>query len=331
MKNEPLQAFDPYFTDFLDYFRKAGLLEQRNHFGLELPDGVGDPLMDNVTIYDTVHRRYAGFSNVLRDLHWGLTWEDYTKGWDLRTWLFIYGVHRMTGSGASFFPKWEEANRHGYKNTVIFELTKCRTIDAMVEWLRANEGTRPIFTTLGNQCPPFPKPVEPYKTAGIYFFCEIWPSMVTDITSWLTLPPEGVLPYHIEELTNHVLWLCGEYGCKRFKFTLTAFVMDLADWWPSLVDPASRCHYGENGLTAMNAIFSTHNRRRSLGFYHACMDALCAELNANPMDVEDALCDAVRYWSNFVPRHGYDHLTAEDVQRTSLVDTQTFLEFEATR
>jgi hypothetical protein len=326
MKDINLQAYDPYWTDFLAYYAKASLLEQRNHYRLVLPSGVGDPLMDNVTIYDTVHRRYTGFSNVLRDLHWLRAEEFATDQWDLRTWLFIYGIHRMTGSGASFYPPWAGDDRHGYKNTIIFELARCDGIEAMLDRLfELDQSKVPMFTCLGNQAPPFPKlPADSScRLMGTDYFCRWWPQLVDDLIGWLNSAACAA----IEPATDWILEWNVQRGAKRFKFAMTAFVMDIADWWPTLVDPASRCHYGANGLVAMNAIFSTHNRSKSLSFYHACMNVLCEELHGNPMDIEDALCDAVRYWSGFVPKVGYDHLTPEQRQSASLVDVARFKEF----
>lgn len=312
-----------YLNDFLAYYARAKILEDRNHRGGKRKT-CGDPLQDNVTIYDTVHRRCAGFSNVLRDLH-----ADKKIRWDLKTWLFVYGIHRMTGSGASFFPKSEGERRHGYCNVIAPSFAGAESIGEMVDMVKQRVADKlPMFTSHGNQPPPFPKPQDDYSTGGVYFFCEVWPSFVEMIAEELELKNGA----SIVEFTDWMIELNRTNGFKAFKFAYTAFVMDIADWHPEFMDPRSQCHYGANCLVAMNAMFSDHNRTKGKSFYHEAMEQLipaCSKIlgeEACPMDVEDACCDAVRYWSRFVPRHGYAHLTPE---QTATLSKIPHAEFEA--
>lgn len=318
-----------YLDDFLQYYYRAALLEERNHRGGKTKK-VGDPLQDNVTIYDTVHRKYAGFSNVLRDLH-----ADGKKR-SLKEWLYIYGVHRMTGSGASFFPKSEGDHRHGYCNVIAPWLGTCPNIPAMVKAVR--EWGLPMFSSFGNQPPPFPKPPEGYDQGGRYFFCEVWPEFVELIADELNHPRTTEIPESLLTVANFTDWMLAlnvENGFKRFKFTYTAFVMDIADWHAEFISPLTQCYYGANCCLALNAMYSEDNKSRSDRFYHEAMDDLiprCSEIigeDAAPMDVEDSLCDAVRYWDRFVPRRGYDHLTAEQRETTSVVSAEEFVAFRA--
>jgi hypothetical protein len=311
-----------FLQDFLQYYYRAALLEERNH-----QDGktvtVGDPLQDNVTIYDTVHRKYAGFSNVLRDLH-----ADGNKR-SFEEWLFIYGVHRMTGSGASFFPAWEGDRRHGYYNVIAPELGRLPTINDMVHCIC--NWKKPMFSSYGNQPPPFPKPPTEngWDQGGRYFFCEVWPHFVKLINEELG---DFRRKYSISKFTDWMLALNVENGFKRFKFTYTAFVMDIADWHPDLIDPASECYYGANCVKSLNAMYSLDNRTKSDTFYHLAMEDLierCDQItgDAKPMDVEDVLCDIVRYWDRFVPRFGYDHLSLGERETTSIISLAEWQEF----
>jgi hypothetical protein len=322
-----------YLNDFLAYYQRAKLLEDRNHRNGR-QKSCGDPLQDNVTIYDTVHRRYAGFSNVLRDLHDpSRTKTRHAATWQLKEWLYIYGVHRMTGSGASFYPK-SEPNAHGYCNTPIFEMVGTSpSIKAMAQAL-ANRFSSGVasFTSLGNQPPPFPKPKFDYKTGGAYYLCEVWPAFAKEIANIL----EAIDPDSRPSVASMTDWMLDENvrkGFKRFKFTMTAFVMDIADWHPEYISPLSQCHYGANCITAFNAMFSGDNKTKGKGFYHECMDQLvplCSEIlgeEAAPMDVEDCACDAVRYWMRFVPRHGYDHLKPAERKSLSKIKQQDFMNF----
>jgi hypothetical protein len=319
-----------YLDDFLQYYYRAALLEERNHRGGKTKT-VGDPLQDNVTIYDTVHRKFAGFSNVLRDLHEMFK----LKSRNMSDWLFIYGVHRMTGSGASFFPKSEGPQRHGYCNVIAPALGAAMKDDngrnnyheEFVEIIR--NWKQPMFSSFGNQPPPFPKPPEEYDQGGRYFFCEVWPSFVELIMDELVTGEKR----SIAEFTDWMLELNRTNGFKRFKFTYTAFVMDIADWHTQSIDAQSQCYYGANCCLALNAMYSEDNKSRSDRFYHEAMDDLiprCSEIigeDAAPMDVEDSLCDAVRWWNRFVPRRGYDHLTADQRETTSTVSQSEFAHF----
>lgn len=310
-----------YFDDFLAYYKRAKILEDRNHRAGKKKT-CGDPLQDNVTIYDTVHRRYAGFSNVLRDLHAAPN-----KKWKLPEWLFVYGIHRMTGSGASFFPKSEGPRRHGYCNVIAPHLATLNTIPQMVEFIRDYEP--PMFTSYGNQPPPFPSPEEPYRTGGRYYFCEIWPELVMTIVDGL----DGSDGPSVASMCDWIFSLHKERGLKQFKFTHTAFVMDIADWHPKLIRPNTQCYYGANCLLAMNAMFSDNNRPKGKQFYHGAMDQLveaCSKIlgeEAAPMDVEDCACDAVRYWNRFVPKFGYEHLTDGMRHTLSNISLKQFHDF----
>lgn len=325
---------DHWIDDFLGYYQRAALLQEMNHGGRRRAS-VGDELQDTVTIYDTVKRRYAGFSNVLRDL-WSEGTEHYKdcSGFELADWLYVYGVHRMTGSGASFFPPSAGDRRHGYCNSCIFEITSGGVV-LMSEKLRARlQRKEATFTSYGNQPPPFPKPPEGFVTGGQYYLCEIWPKAVEEIAGWVEQGDPDTGRWGVAELTEKILSWNVEHGFKRFKFTLAALAMDLADWHPQHVDPRSECHYGANAVCAMNFLFSDSNRSKGKRFYDDAMRYLLEAIELNklhsypcPMDVEDALCDAVRYWSAFIPQHGYEDAQKTGLKSSSAVPLEDFLSF----
>ncbi len=334
-----------YLIDFLEYYKRAKILEDRNHRNGKRKSS-GCPLQDNVSIYDTIHRRYAGFSNVLRDLHAGekpdATFSSRikvpTKKWDLATWLYLYGVHRMTGSGASFFPKNQGWQRHGYCNTPIFDIAGYgNSIDAMARRLAERIENEKIatWTSKGNQPPPFPPPQGEYTKGGAWYLCEIWPDFAREIADVLEHSERDNLP-SVASLTDWVLQRNVDRGFKQFKFTMTAFVMDIADWHPEYVSPLSQCYYGANCFVALNAMYSQDNRTKGKKFYHLAMDHLCNEVDdilgerSAPMDVEDCACDIVRYWNRFIPKHGYEKLTAAERTPISKITFKEFQAFQAT-
>ena len=120
-----------YFEDFLRYYKLAEKVQNDcNLGGSPYLGSCGDDLIENITIYDTVERRHAGFQNMLQDLWLGSSAPKYYK-WEedhqsrnrsydnlherfsMEEWVYLFLVHRITGSGASF-----EAD-HGYRNTIL--------------------------------------------------------------------------------------------------------------------------------------------------------------------------------------------------------------------
>ena len=71
MPNDKI-TLTPYFADFLLYYEKAKKLQNDcNLGGKPFVGHVGDDLMEQITIYDTVERQHAGFQNMLQDLWFG--------------------------------------------------------------------------------------------------------------------------------------------------------------------------------------------------------------------------------------------------------------------
>ena len=116
-----------YLDDFVHYYKKALQMEKKS-LGLEYMK-IKDPLMENVHIYNITERRNDGFSNILEDMWRGNDRHKTYAGaeipgvlpmkkqnFDIYTWHYLFLVHRITGSGASFDPD------HGYRNTVIPDL-----------------------------------------------------------------------------------------------------------------------------------------------------------------------------------------------------------------
>lgn len=140
----------PYFWEAIDYVRKARILQEaalaNGGRGVKVPK-VGDPLMEAIPIYNTVQRRYAGFSNVLEQLWYGKDAPKFSANQDRKfvvmtepwkklakvhtaEWLYICLAHRITGSGASF--EWD----HGWRNNRISQMAyENPRVDKMGAWL----------------------------------------------------------------------------------------------------------------------------------------------------------------------------------------------------
>lgn len=294
-----------YFEDFNRYYNKAKRLQEANLAKKKI--SVDDPLMDNVSIYDTVNRRYAGFSNMLQDLWHGSKSPKCPKPefdhifWHDETWFYTFLTHRITGSGASF------SHDHGYRNTVLPELAEFDTVDPMKNHIRHIE--RPIFTSIGNQIPPFNKPVHPYKTGGKMYLCEYADKIAKDFLKYLKKQKGKI---GIQQGVDEICKIQKSYNHKQFHFVLTAFIMDLAEYFPHFIDQESPCYYGKNAKDCMDMLWEEK------GQYNKKMELLCAHHNAHPYDMEDVLCDYIRYIENYVPK-GYEHLTLEQVTHNSLI------------
>lgn len=299
-----------YFEDFIEYYDKAETLQKKNLGLLSADTTVGDPLMDNIKIYDTVNRRYAGFSNMLQDLWYGSEAPKGTKPeydhlhlvWNQRNWLYVFLVHRITGSGASF------QHDHGYRNSILPKLAKCYTNEEMSQVILAED--KPIFTSIGNQIPPFNKPKSPYQNGGKMYLCEVADKVAYDFLVWLLSSTSSAIS--IQTGVDKICQIQKDLGWKQFHFVLTAWVMDLADYYPDYVDPTSHCYYGKNAKETLDMLW------KESGQYDQKMEQLCSILNARPYDLEDVLCDYIRYVENYIPK-GYEHLSIEQVTNKSLI------------
>lgn len=321
-----------FFADFVSYYDKAKLLQERN---LGFHQRVsGDPLMDNITIYDTVNRRHAGFSKVLEDIHGVRTrkdlsrLKDYTQVLSSMEFHYLHLFHRFTGSGASFQPTFlQDGSRnpkeHGYHNNLVGRLADVMAMDGI-------EGARftivnnkdPMVTSVGNQ-PPSLKNPDPskYRLAQQYYFDQVAESFVRDYMTFLmNNEHKNNGPTGIKEAVDFSCNWHKQRGFKQWHFVLTAFVMDTAEYYPELVDPTSHCYYGANCVRAFDLIFVKEkgDPKSKADFQELCMTELCKAVKGNPYDVEDVCCDYIRYCKEYVPK-GYSHLTPEQTQNNSIL------------
>lgn len=325
-----------YLDDFVHYYKKALQMEKKS-LGLEYMK-IKDPLMENVHIYNITERRNAGFSNILEDMWKGNDRHKTFAGakipgvlpmkkqdFDIYTWHYLFLVHRITGSGASFDPD------HGYRNTIIPDLLKYDNMFDMAQHIK--KVNKPIFTSKGNQIPPFNKPTPPYEKGGIEYLVDIAPILSATYVDWLLnaeAPGQNdPRPVGIKEAVDYCLDWQSIMGWKRFKFCLTAFVMDTAEYFPNLVDPMSHCYYGKNALEAMDLIFGPYKRKmpgvNKAKRYDMLMEFLCTTcIKSNgepnyPYNMEDVLCDYIRYVENYVPKWYLNNVGYDNLLNNSLV------------
>lgn len=297
-----------YMDDFLAYYERAKILNHRNMGILPADQISGCPLQDQIPIYDTIYRNWAGFSKVLEDLWKGpngihagkkKSQRSYMGVLSLQAWLYVFLVHRCTGSGASF------EKDHGYRNSITIPMVEDSMLqdkyegrmNRMIDFVKNHPG--PMFTSIGNQPPPFNKPTAPYTKAGKQYLCEMAPQLAADLDKWL----DQYQIKTIREVMDFVLKWHIDRGMKRYVFVLTAFVMDIAEYFPHLVDPTSHVYLGANAQKAMDLIFVQEGDKiPRAAWLDDGMQWLCTiTKNPYPMSVEDVLCDFIRYKENYVP------------------------------
>jgi hypothetical protein len=330
-----------FYDAFLDYYDKAATLQYRN-CGNAAPDTkCGDPIMDNISIYDTVNRKYAGFSKALEDVH-GVRCEnhlkrypDYSDKLDIVTFHFIHLFHRFTGSGASFRPIYDEEgyrrdDEHGYYNNhvnVLCDLAQRHNlIENRIKYMKKYivNNKLPMVTSIGNQ-PPSLKNGDPskYRLAQQYYFDNYAEDFIRDYISYIRL---ACLQYHpkgvgIKEAVDFCCRWHKDRGFKQWHFVLTAFVMDTAEYYPELVDRDSHCYYGANCIKSFKLIFEKEksDKMKNAEFYEKCMQELVTKRpQSKPYDMEDVCCDFIRYVVEYKPK-GYDHLNPDQCKNNSVL------------
>lgn len=320
------------YEEILRYTRMAAVLQDAN---ISSPTGrdVTVPLVDDqlcqwVTIYDCVERRFAGFSNALQQVRLGSA---NPKQWQaapefdgvqmpLTAWLYVYLLHRVTGSGASF------SADHGFRNSIVADAVRAyvrndRMPDFVYNTMAAG---RPIFTSIGNQIPPFAKPPPRYGRGSEWYVHETMLALIIDLNHKLRAWQQaGDTPVGIKTVVD---WLSDWHrssGIRRFLFVHTAFAMDLAEYHPHLVDPHSHCYFGANAKRCAALVFERARGMSTDSFHDAVIDrfrhdvkAMLPETPAFPMSLEDVLCDGIRWIRNYIPK-GYEHLRPDQIESSA--------------
>lgn len=325
-----------YWQDFQKYYHNAARLQMINiasDHGRDTtePLHVDDPLMHYVTIYDTVDREFAGFSNAIQQIWFA---DQNPKKWQIdprftgytlhpMDWMWLFLVHRVTGSGASF--SWD----HGFRNSILADMALAgdNMFDQRDYVLSEMRRGRPVFTSIGNQIPMFPKPDGFYRRGSERYIAEYMPILVSDMWHHLEDNPMSM---SIRENVDWVHDWHKAHGIKRFHFVMTAWVMDIAFYFPDLIDPWSQVNYGKNATEALHLLFGNGGFKNDLAFLDAAMDRICAEFRSpnderdllhnygKGLSLEDVACDYVRYVECYVPA-GYEHLEPWQVTNNSLV------------
>jgi hypothetical protein len=316
-----------YYDEYLRYFELAKDQQAKCNLGSipYLQSNMNDDLLENVELYDVVERKFAGFSQIVNDAFYGWTeehpyWlkmsngihtrqrEQVAKAWTgkhsdfkLPEWLYVFIVHRITGSGINYSRK-----PSGYHNTILFSLYHCKNIEEMVELI--NDYFEPFYTSVGYQFPGFPKiPTgSKYKRAGDYYLSEFAPRLARDLAEWLEASNSKK---DLREIGSFMLDWNTKNGLKQYKFQYAAIVADIADWYPQYVNKESPFYYGSNAVECISYLANNTQKLKQELFLDKVMEKIYEDTKAYPYNAEDVCCDFIRWVENYVkPGADYDHL-----------------------
>jgi hypothetical protein len=188
-----------------------------------------------------------------------------------RDWLWLFLIHRVTGSGASF------SFDHGFRNSIISDMAlNANTAEDMRSFVLSEmRSGRAIFTSIGNQIPPFPKPSGDYARGGERYIGEYMTRLVDDVHEFVK---QGEGKLGVAETVDYVNQWHRENGLKQFHFVSTAWVMDIAEYMPHYVQRYSRVNYGKNAVEALTLLFNNDGFKNQRMFLDAAMDYVVEHL-----------------------------------------------------
>jgi hypothetical protein len=336
-----------YYEDFCRYFLLAKTQQEECNLGFtpHQNSSVADSLMKQVHLYDVVERKYAGFSQIVNDIFYGLSeshpyWKHMKEGlstkqrmdvataWNEKylklnfpAWLYVLLVHRLTGSGINYSKK-----PSGYNNTVLPALAQGNKIDDFVEIIRDYKPSK--YTSVGYQFPAFPKPKMGYAKGGDYFLCEMLPELAEKLAGFLEYTQP--LKKSLRQVGDFMFQWNKEKGLRAYRFQYAAFIADIADWFPQFVYRESPFYYGSNARECLKYLAKRPAGMNEDEFLDAITFRIMEDTGAVPYDSEDVCCDFIRWIENYVrPGGDYDHVDRDKVWSSSSIKDHPYGRQEA--
>lgn len=275
--------------EFLNYFDKAKKMQElKFEGGSWTKEDVNDDLVWHIPIYDVVNRKYAAFSSLLeainkRELDPKGNGK-YFKDIRIRDDYFIdlCYLFRLCGSGINYVPKTNEPwNTHGFGNFWVIDLIREGILNPH-EW-RALIPENKFCDVKGYLLPMIKGGLRNFiVNESVY--------LLDHLKNYVYTKSRLGIKDVVDEGNRYLV----SKGFKRQNFVLTAFAMDLAEYYPHLVDRDSDVYVGSNAKKCLDQILPKMNKDKALRY-------LC-ELTDNhnkPYDMEDVACDFIRYMENF--------------------------------
>src|SRR5210317_1018713 len=336
-----------YYDEYLRYYSLALDQQKKCNVANEAPYGMvphlesnmNDDLMENIELYDVVERKYAGFSQIVNDIFYGWTeehpyWEKMkvgkcsplretaAKNWtgkrkvlDLPEWLYLFILHRVTGSATDYGKK-----PSGYWNSLLHVLHKANTIEDMIWHLERTK--TPIYTSIGYQFPAFPKPQGKWKKGGDYYLAEYAPKLAREMAEWLQSSSEKK---DLREIGEFMGKWNEDHGLRRYTFQYAAVVADVADWFPQYVNKESMFYYGTNAVECISYLAKPTQKMKKEVFLDAVMTKIYEDTGAYPYNAEDVCCDFIRWVENYVrPGSHYSHINLDEVWSSSRIKNHPY-------
>jgi len=332
-----------YYDEYLRYFELAKDQQAKCNLGTVpyLESNMNDDLLENVELYDVVERKFAGFSQIINDVFYGWTdkhpyfhkmeqgfhtrergyiardWTGKHSDFGLPEWLYIFILHRVTGSGINYSKK-----PSGYHNTILPHLYECNSIKDMVR--RLNHYPYPFYTSVGYQFPAFPKVPAGlnYKKGGDYYLSEFAPHLACDLAEWLE---QSNAKRDLREIGDWMLAWNVANGLRQYKFQYAAVVADIADWYPEYCNLESPFYYGTNAVECISYLANNTGKLKQEQFLDKVMEKIYADTGAYPYNAEDVCCDFIRWVENYVkPGADYDHLCFDSVWSSCRIKDHPF-------
>lgn len=276
--------------DALDEYHEKSLLMQKVLYDKdvkmsleELRLKVDDDLIFHVPIYDMLDRKYAAFSSfpeaVVKKSSDPKGNGERFKHVEINDDNFIAMLYlfRLCGSGINYVPK-----THGFGNFWIVDLVEKGFVDKYY-WVR-NCPESKFSNNKGYLLPQF--------NIGLRVFIQLHSLFIIDkIVNFISSEIKT-----IKQVVDYGNSILNSLGFKKQTFVLSAFAADLAEYFPSMVDPNSMIYAGTNAKKCIKAIFGRCREEEAIWF-------LSKRYNATPYSVEDSrLCDPVRYFLEYQSR-----------------------------
>jgi hypothetical protein len=318
-----------YYDEMVRYAAMAKTQQAECNLGTipHMEGSVKDDLMRHVELYDVVNRKYAGFTQIVLDL-WYNTSPDHPYAhklhsvrkpicnsfqgveneWCLAEWLYVFIVHRVTGSGINYAKK-----PSGYNNTILPKFASCGSIDQMVQVIKGR-GPESIYTSVGYQFPAFPKKVDGYRLGGDYFLCAYAPQLAREMSEWLNCGTK----HDLRDVGEWMFEWNKKQGLRAYKFQYAAVVSDIADFFPRYVNPHSLFFYGTNAVECLKYAAKPLSKGSEQEFLDEVSMRFSNDIGSTAYDGEDIFCDGIRWIENYVrPGHDYQHVDRDRVWNSS--------------
>jgi hypothetical protein len=304
--------YTEYYTDFLRYVEVARKMQEKCNLGTEYyPKFCGDQLMESVRIYDYVDRRYSSLSDILQDMWFGSASPKYFKQkeerkkiidsfdglrgrWNKHQWLYVFFVHRITGSAASY-----DYADHGYRNTILPDLAKLNSIEEMVDFITKHEET--MYSNVAYQHPPFSIDSDAYETRGKTYLCIYLPELVKHVWKYIDKVNAAGKVVTIKDVVDVMCNWNNAKGMPRFNIQYCLVAADLADYFPEHVDETSSVYCRALATEALSLFAYSEKKIKKEDLFDIIMKQAVEDTGLYPKDLEDVMSAYVRYLENFIP------------------------------